>query len=85
MAFFFLSLFIFVSPLCLSGRFFETERETMSHNRLLLPMKAKFVDQRWFDPSRSERADWQRVGGDPAVAKTATPDPSASGEEFKTE
>ncbi|GAA5876519.1 hypothetical protein JCM16303_003566 [Sporobolomyces ruberrimus] len=53
--------------------------------RLLLPMKAKFVDQRWFDPSRSERADWQRVGGDPAVAKTATPDPSASGEEFKTE
>ncbi|GAA5832663.1 hypothetical protein JCM3766R1_004286 [Sporobolomyces carnicolor] len=40
--------------------------------RLLLPTKAKLVDQRWFDPSRSERADWQRVGGDPATMTTSS-------------
>ncbi|GAA6020443.1 hypothetical protein JCM11491_000248 [Sporobolomyces phaffii] len=43
--------------------------------RLLLPTKAQLVDQRWFDPSRAERADWQRVGGDPAAAT-----PSSNGE-----
>ncbi|GAA5934825.1 transcription factor SUA7 [Sporobolomyces koalae] len=40
--------------------------------RLLLPYKAKLVDQRWFDESRKEKADWNRIGGDPNAASSTT-------------
>ncbi|GAA5903376.1 transcription factor SUA7 [Sporobolomyces salmoneus] len=45
--------------------------------RLLLPIKGKLVDERWFDPSRADRADWSKVGGDPNDSNSNSTTPLA--------